>query len=41
MWRNFCFYRILNNENFKREVELTNFVTLVIYNYSTIILLII
>ena len=41
MWRDFCFYRILNNENFKREVEPTNFVTLVIYNYSTIILLLI
>ena len=27
IWQNFCFYRILNNENFKMEVEQTNFVT--------------
>ena len=27
IWQNFNFYRILNNENFKMEVELTNFVT--------------
>ena len=27
MWQNFYFYRILNNENFKMEVEQTNFVT--------------
>ena len=26
IWRNFDFYRILINENFKMEVELTNFV---------------
>ena len=26
-WQNFSFYRILNNENFKMEVEQTNFVT--------------
>ena len=26
-WQNFYFYRILNNENFKMEVEQTNFVT--------------
>ena len=25
--QNFSFYRILSNENFKREVEQTNFVT--------------
>ena len=30
IWQNFCFYRILNNENFKLEVEQTNFVTHVI-----------
>ena len=30
IWQNFCFYRILNNENFKMEVEQTNFVTHVI-----------
>ena len=27
IWQKFCFYRILNNENFKMEVEQTNFVT--------------
>ena len=27
IWQNFSFYRILNNENFKKEVEQTNFVT--------------
>ena len=27
MWQNFYFYRILNNENFKMEVEQMNFVT--------------
>ena len=27
IWRNFYFYRILNNKNFKMEVEQTNFVT--------------
>ena len=27
IWQNFSFYRILNNENFKMEVEQTNFVT--------------
>ena len=27
IWPNFYFYRILNNENFKMEVEQTNFVT--------------
>ena len=26
IWQNFYFYRILNNENFKMEVEQTNFV---------------
>ena len=26
-WRNFYFYRILNNENFKMEFEQTIFVT--------------
>ena len=26
IWQNFDFYRILNNENFKIEVEQTNFV---------------
>ena len=26
-WQNFYFYRILNNENFKMDVEQTNFVT--------------
>ena len=34
IWQSFYFYRILNNENFKMEVEQTNF-------YSTIMLLII
>ena len=27
VWRNFYFYRILDNENFKMEVEQTTFVT--------------
>ena len=27
IWQNLYFYRILNNENFKMEVEQTNFVT--------------
>ena len=27
IWQNFYFYRILNYENFKMEVEQTNFVT--------------
>ena len=27
IWHNFYFYHILNNENFKMEVEWTNFVT--------------
>ena len=27
IWQKFYFYRILNNENFKMEVEQTNFVT--------------
>ena len=27
IWQNFHFYRILNNENVKMEVELTNFAT--------------
>ena len=26
IWQNFYFYRILNNENFKMQVEQTNFV---------------
>ena len=26
IWQKFCFYRILNNENFKMEIEQTNFV---------------
>ena len=40
IWQNFYFYRILYNENFKMEVERTNYVTHLI-DYSTIILLII
>ena len=27
IWQNFYFYRILSDENFKMEVEQTNFVT--------------
>ena len=30
IWQTFYFYRILNNENLKMEVEQTNFVTHVI-----------
>ena len=40
IWQNFYFYRILSNENFKMEVEQTNFCD-TFFNYSTIILLII
>ena len=39
VWQNFFFYGILNNEDFKMEVEQTIFVAF--NNYSTIILLII
>ena len=38
--QNFYFYRILNNENFKLEVEQTNFVThliIIVQLYLTII----
>ena len=38
--QNFYSYRILSNENFKMEVEETNFCD-TFFNYSTIILLII
>ena len=27
IWQNFSFYRILNNEDFTKEVEQTNFAT--------------
>ena len=27
IWQNFFFYRILSNDNFKMEVEQTNFLT--------------
>ena len=40
IWQTFYFYRILNNENLKMEVEQTNFVTHVIITqqlYITII----
>ena len=40
IWQNFYFYRILNNENFKMEVEQMKFCD-TFNNYSTIILLII
>ena len=44
IWQNFYFCRILNNENFKMEVEQTNFVTQLIitvqlYYYLKICLL--
>ena len=39
IWQNFSFHHILRNENFKMEVEQTNFDTL--NKYSTIKLLII
>ena len=40
IWQNFYFYRILNNENFKMEVEQTNFVihliiTIQLYYWSS------
>ena len=38
IWQNFYFYRTFNNENFKMEVEQTNFVTrLIITVYNHII----
>ena len=37
IWQNFCFYRILNNESFKMEVEQTNFVTHLIITVHYII----
>ena len=37
IWQNFSFHRILNNENFKMEVEQTNFVTHLIIQYNYII----
>ena len=40
IWQNFYFYRIVNNENFKMEVEQTIFLN-TFNNYSTIILLIV
>ena len=40
MLQNFYLYHILNNENFKMEVEQTNFVTHVIITVQIIILLI-
>ena len=40
IWQNFYFYHILNHENFKMEVEKTNFCG-TINNYSTIIILLI
>ena len=40
IWQNFYFYRLLNNENFKMEVEQTNFCD-TFNNSRTIMLLII
>ena len=39
IWQNFYFYCILNNENFKMEVERTNFVThlIILLQYHYII----
>ena len=37
--QNFYFYRILNNENFKMEVEQTNFVTHLIITVCMMIML--
>ena len=37
IWQNFYFYCILNNENFKMEVEQTNFVTHLIITVHYII----
>ena len=37
IWQNFCFYRFLNDENFKMEVEQATFVThLIITNENMI-----
>ena len=36
IWQNFYFYRILNDENFKMEVEQTNFVTQLIITIQLI-----
>ena len=41
IWQNFYFHRILNNENFKVEVEQMSFVTHLIITVQFIILLII
>ena len=35
IWPNFDFYRILNNENFKMEVEQTNFVIYLIITVTS------
>ena len=40
IWQNFYFYRILNDENFKTEVE-RFFLTHYFNNYRTVMLLII
>ena len=37
IWQNCYFHRILNNENFKMEVEQTNFVTHLKLQYNYII----
>ena len=39
IWRNFYFYRILDNENFKMKVEQTIFVTHLIITVQFIIML--
>ena len=39
IWQNFYLYHILNNEDFKMEVEQTNFVTHVIITVQMIIFL--
>jgi len=38
IWQSFYFYRILNNENFKMEVEQMNFVTDLIITLQLLII---
>ena len=39
IWQNVYFYRILNNENFKMEVEKTNFVTHLIITVQLLLII--
>ena len=39
IWQNVYFHRILNNENFKMEVEKTNFVTHLIITVQLLLII--